>query len=51
MNKRMGHWWNDTDKGKQHILRETCPTTTVLRAHLTWTGQELNPGLHSESSN
>jgi hypothetical protein len=38
-------WWNDTDRGKGRIRRETCPSGTSSQIH---TNTGVNPGLRSD---
>jgi len=44
----MGHWWNDTDRGKISTLRKTCPSASLSTTCPTLTGLGSNLGLSDE---
>jgi hypothetical protein len=46
----MGHWWNDTDRGKPNYWEQNCPTATSIITSFTGTGVRSNPGLRCEVS-
>ena len=45
----MQHWWNDTDRGKQVLEKNTCFMATLPTTNLTWSDPGSNPSLRGES--
>jgi len=43
MNKRMGHWWNDTDKGNRTYFERNLSQYYRFEgtSHMDWPGIEL----------
>jgi hypothetical protein len=49
MKKKVEHWWNDTEWGKNAISsRMTSSNVTSSSINLTWTDLELKPVLSGE---
>jgi len=46
---RTEHWWNDTDKEEPNVRIKPRHSDTLSTTDPTWTGLELNLGLHSAS--
>jgi len=46
---RTEHWCNDTDRKKLNVRIKPRHGDTLSTTDPTWTGLELNLGLHSES--
>jgi hypothetical protein len=47
--KKMGQWWNDTDRGKpKNLEKNLSQCATLFTTNPTWTGPGANPDLHGE---